>query len=157
MWDKQIVGARCGVEIMMRLNHFSPALLQLHDCSTYHLNIYRVTMSSESFDQDSELSFIELGPVEPLLAATLGFLSCATDNGIRSRSRPSSKVLLARPTFERFRLWVLSFDTDECHLDKLLDDTPQLKEAVVQLLSSFVMIVVEEFGYRLAPTKILSA
>jgi hypothetical protein len=53
----------------------------------------------------------------------------------------------AKPVLARFRLWAITFDSEECQLDSILAEDDLLKETVVLFLSGFVTAVANEFGF----------
>jgi len=90
---------------------------------------------------------VPLGPVEPLLTCILTFLSTASMAN-RARAHPSPAFISAKPVIGKFRLWARSFDTEQCHLDKLLAEDAVLLETVILHFSGFIASAAEAFGFR---------
>ncbi|KAF8534213.1 hypothetical protein BDD12DRAFT_809549 [Trichophaea hybrida] len=107
-------------------------------------NSNRTTAEDVPQTDDTE-SYVEPGPVEPLLETTLKFLTKA-GRSLVDHPNFKSSFCAATPSFDKFRLWAFGFNTNGCHLDQLLDENPATREVVVGLVSTFVAIVVAEFS-----------
>jgi hypothetical protein len=136
--------------LYLRVPYYIPATFKNPESRAY--TSHGITMNCQSTFESVDVteSFTPLGPVEPLVRQLLIFLSTVS-KAKHSYSSQSSAITSSKTLFGKFRLWVRSFDTEECHLDKLLEEDLEIKEAVVLLLSGLVAILVEEFGYREAP------
>lgn len=76
----------------------------------------------------------------------MSFISSVSKEHKRRQS-PTQSFVVAKPILARFRIWAMSFDSEECPLEKILVEDDFLKETVVLFLSGFVALASSEFGF----------
>jgi hypothetical protein len=103
-------------------------------------------MSTISEPTSPNVLSIHLGNAAPLLRCILSFISSVLKKH-KILPTPVSRFVSAKPVLARFRLWAITFDSEECQLDSILAEDDLLKETVVLLLSGFVTAMANEFGF----------